>query len=95
MAVKYTTYGKLRNGSKIYIQGYLFKVTNLRRTKTPKGTVIRFKGVCTADERNDSIRGTMYNGGTYGAYDWVRATIQTSPSKRAKKKGGRRCRSLS
>jgi len=73
--VKFTTYGKLRNGDKIFIQGYLLKVTKLKRHKDSRGEIIRFNGVCTQDKRNDPIRHTAYNGGRYGAYEWVRATI--------------------
>jgi len=71
-------YGELKNGDKIFLQGYLFEVTNIRLADTynidnPK--VVRFEGRCTSDERNDSIRNTGYNGGTYGAYPWVKCTI--------------------
>lgn len=79
MTVKYVRYSELKDGDRIYLQGHLFKVMNVRLVDTfskenPK--VVRFKGVCTEDKFNDDIRHTAYDGGTYGAYPWVYATIE-------------------
>lgn len=70
--IQYVKYGDLKNGDVIYISGYTFKISNL----TNRNGTVRFKGTLTRDARNRSMRGTMYDGGTYGAYDWVRATIK-------------------
>ncbi len=84
MTVKYTTYGELKNGDKIYLQGYLFQIENITfnnpayfgGVKDNTKSVIRFTGKCTADKRNDDIRHTMYNGGVYGGADWLQATLE-------------------
>ena len=72
---KVITYGELKNGDKIYLQGKLFEVHNIRLVNGYNGKVIRFNGYCTPDNRNNDIRKSMYNGGTYGAYTWVTCTI--------------------
>lgn len=60
----------LSEGATVYVQGYEFTVKNLRIVDG----VARFTGVCTDNPRNDSIRKTSYNGGTYGGnsrvYSW-------------------------
>jgi len=68
--VRYKKYG-----DKICLQGYLFRVANIRKTSTPRGVSVRFEGVATADKRNDAIRKTHYDGGMYGAFGWMRATL--------------------
>lgn len=61
---------ELKNGDVVYVQGFLMTVKNVRLEKFDSSRtspdVIRFEGVCTDDKRNDSIRRTSYNGGTYG-----------------------------
>lgn len=59
-----------KEGQIVYIHGYEFIVRNLSVVDNPNtpggGKVCRFTGICTAHERNDSIRHTGYNGGHYG-----------------------------
>lgn len=76
--IQYVKYGDLKNGNVIYISGHTFRISSL----TNRNGTIRFKGALTRDSRNRSLKGTMYDGGTYGAYEWVRATIK-------KRKGGK------
>ena len=56
----------VRNGRLVYIQGYEFIVSNCRVHQVEGKPVLRFTGTCTPDKRNDDIRNTGYNGGTYG-----------------------------
>jgi hypothetical protein len=59
--------GDLKGGEKVYVQGFIFEVVKPRFFTTTEGLeVVRFKGICTNNEINDSIRKTLYNGGTYG-----------------------------
>lgn len=83
---KTITYGQLENGMKVWIQGYLFEVCNLRRV-TDKGfmhpkeepkEVVRFEGK-SVDPAAD-IHNTAYNGGTYGAVIDHPATIEIDDS---------------
>ena len=72
---KKTTYGELKNGDVVIVQGYRFTVANIR-VASPAGAVdgihdapnradvIRFTGMTT----DASIARTSYNGGTYGGY---------------------------
>lgn len=64
----------LRNNGLVYVQGYEFLISNLRICNVNGVPAARFTGTCTANPRNDSIRNTGYNGGTYGGsrmvYDW-------------------------
>lgn len=60
-------------GQIVFNQGYEFIVTEPRLHKLqpnqPKNGFTHqftYKGICTADKRNDSIRNTGYNGGVYG-----------------------------
>src|SRR5262245_25357850 len=73
-----TTYGDLKNGDHVWIQGYLFEVVNLRIVSArmdsiheygPGRPVVRFEGR-VIDPKSDIAR-TTYDGGTYGAYAWV------------------------
>ena len=55
------------NGLVVYIRGFEFRVSAVRVVKAhDESDVVRFTGTCTDDSRNDSIRHTAYNGGTYG-----------------------------
>lgn len=74
-AARATTYGALRDGDRVWIEGYLFTVCQLRiagRAGDVYGTlgarytadVIRFEGRCPA------LAHTGYDGGTYGGYAW-------------------------
>lgn len=65
---------KLNEGAIVYVQGFEMTVTNLRVIYHGDTPVARFNGVCTDSDRNKSIKGTAYDGGTYGgnhlAYDF-------------------------
>lgn len=50
----------------VYIQGYEFLVSNVREVIKQGEKCVEFTATCTENERNDSIRNTGYNGGTYG-----------------------------
>lgn len=84
MPSKVITHGDLRNGDLNWRQGYLFRVENLRRISAvdrPDLTedVIRFNGIVVgggADGHGDTLIGTGYDGGVYGAYASVPATIE-------------------
>ena len=77
MTTNPTTYGDLNDGDEILIQGYWFKVRNLRISSragertTLHGepnradVIIRFNGDCLSE---CNIRGTGYDGGVYGGY---------------------------
>ena len=57
----------IKDGAVVYVCGYEFIVSDVTIEEHPKlGTCVYFTGTCTADERNDSIRHTSYNGGRYG-----------------------------
>jgi len=56
----------------IYISGYTFRISGL----TNRNGTVRFKGTLTRGARNKALKGTAYDGGTYGAYEWVKATIK-------------------
>jgi hypothetical protein len=69
-------HAELRDGMIAHVQGYRFRVTDLRiaaRAGDPQGIhqepyradVIRYTGVCVDD---CDISATSYNGGRYGAY---------------------------
>lgn len=75
-----TTYGELKNGDWVLIQGFAFIVTNIRvasrkgektsmHGKPNRADVIRFEGFT----ENDQLKATSYNGGTYGGYADVTA----------------------
>lgn len=70
-----TTYGELKEGDRIWLQGHEFKVTDLTKTEEDGKTSIRFKGVCTSHASNDNIRNTMYNGGSYGAWSGITCAV--------------------
>jgi hypothetical protein len=57
-------------GQTVYVHGYAFLVVDawLAVPYPSEGgrRAAYFRGVCTADPRNDSIRFTSYNGGVYG-----------------------------
>lgn len=74
------TYGEIRNGDRVYVQGYRFIVENVhvaaragdRRLSWQEpltDDVIRFTGRCADD---CGISRTGYNGGTYGGYAFVK-----------------------
>lgn len=74
-------HGDLQNGDVVNVQGFHFRVTNLRIHADQNyntmghesyGTrLVRYTGVCTDAPVNDRIRGTGYDGGTYGALENV------------------------
>ena len=68
-----TTYGQLQNGDRVWIEGYLFEVCNLRIVSAymtisegygPGRPVVRFEGRVV--DPTASIARTGYDGGTYG-----------------------------
>lgn len=61
----------LINGSTVYVQGHEMIVSDLRIVEIQGQLRASFKGTCTNDKGNDSIRHTMYNGGTYGGNKFV------------------------
>jgi len=91
------TLGEIENGMKVWNQGHLFEVRNLRKidsktclngltyngqpssndnllTRPENHTIIRYEGHCVNAE--DDIKGTVYDGGVYGGFSWVPASIQ-------------------
>lgn len=80
----------LANGGTVWVEGYEFVVTNLRIVEAnfsrvsyglnipemqgPGVPVAEFTGVLTSNPCNNPIRGTMYDGATYGGnsrvYTW-------------------------
>lgn len=79
-----TTYGDLKNGDTVFVQGHRFIVRDVRisgRKGEPgpgkdvnADDVIRFNGDCA--DADDSIKGTGYDGGVYGAYAFVPCTVE-------------------
>jgi hypothetical protein len=91
---KKTTYGELKNGDVVIVQGYRFTVANIHvagrkgeqwtmHGEPNRADVIRFTGMTT----DKSLAGTPYNGGTYGAYAdvpcWVVVEDAPAPLKLA------------
>jgi len=90
MATKRITLGELENGMLIWNQGHLFTARNVQKTPTTRSglptatdtiaarpenhTTVRYEGVCASS--NDDIKGTVYDGGVYGGFSWVPATIE-------------------
>lgn len=69
------TYGELRNGDEVYIQGYRFRVDGIRvasragekttmHAEPNRADVIRFTGIAL----DPTLKGSGYDGGTYGRY---------------------------
>ena len=54
------------DGQVVMIQGYEFTATEVRIIQDHGQEVLRFKGTCTDNPCNDTIRHTGFNGGTYG-----------------------------
>lgn len=72
-----STYGALKNDDVIFIQGYRFRVTNIRAIPgvyIDSYDVIRFDGV----EIDGKLTGTGYAKAVYGANADVPCTIETS-----------------
>jgi hypothetical protein len=65
---------RVTEGAIVMVQGFEFVATNVQWSDetdqhdgTPTGRRrVLFTGTCTDNPRNDSIRATAYNGGTYG-----------------------------
>ena len=54
-------------GQVVYVNGYSFIVADIWTDKLRDGRgVFRFRGYCTLEPHNDSIRHLGYNGGAYG-----------------------------
>lgn len=63
---------EIQNGDLNWRAGSLFRVTNVRTVNN----VVRFEGVIVENEgETDSLKGTGFDGGTYGARLDVPATI--------------------
>jgi hypothetical protein len=64
----------LTEGAIVYMCGYEFTAHDIEWTDETDGRTgektgrrfVRFTGRCTADKRNDGIRGGGYDGGRYG-----------------------------
>jgi hypothetical protein len=81
------TYGELQNGDQIYLCGYLFTAENVRNIGPVEDSpgiieqygldVIRFTGrVVDGHPANEKIKGTGYDGGTYGGRCKVAITVR-------------------
>lgn len=60
---------RLTEGQTVWNAGHQFIATGVTFAQDPEHDgfeVMRYTGVCTAHDCNDSIRHTCYNGGTYG-----------------------------
>ncbi len=58
---------RLTEGQIVCNQGFEFVATDVRYFDEGDGYEhMRYTGVCTDDPRNDSLRHTGYNGGSYG-----------------------------
>lgn len=79
------TYGELRNGDRIWVQGVLFEVQNVRvssrqgervtmHSEPNRVDLIRFEGAII-DDQGQRLKGTSYDGGTYGGYADRLATV--------------------
>ena len=53
-------------GQTVFICGYSFIVADVWSGESDGKQLYRYRGYCTADPRNDSIRHTAYNGAVYG-----------------------------
>lgn len=53
-------------GQTVFNCGYSFIVADIWTGVIDGKPVYRYKGYCTPDPSNDSIRHTCYNGGSYG-----------------------------
>lgn len=83
MATKRITYAELENEMLIWLQGVLFRATEVTKAPTvpmmhetlkPENhTTVRFTGIVVNDE---SLKRTAYDGGRYGGYSWVPITIE-------------------
>lgn len=84
-----TTYGQLKNGDVVIIQGYKFIVDKIRvsskmgdnasmHSEPNRADVIRFVGIAL----DSKLRQTGYNGGVYGAYADVPVTVVTPEPQR-------------
>jgi hypothetical protein len=67
-------FSELQVGDLIFNHGHIFRIAEVRQ---PYPGVIRYKGICTPSKRNDSIRHTGYNGGTYGGNAESLVTLAT------------------
>jgi hypothetical protein len=73
---KYIYASEIKEGMKIYVQGYLMEVKEVMKvTYQEGGTGTYFKGYCVNKE--DDIYNTGYNGGNYGSIDSHKWTIET------------------
>jgi hypothetical protein len=90
MATKQITYGELENGMLVRLQGHLMEVRNIRKMPSEASamydtiyylpenhTTVRFEGHCANPA--DDVKGTSYDGGVYGGFSWVMATVEDTP----------------
>ena len=86
---KQITYSELKDGMRVFLCGYLFKVSEVRTEETYCNgsgfqkdpiSVVNFIGTCTADKRNNSIRHSIYNNSTYGGRADAQCWINISRS---------------
>lgn len=75
------TYADIRNGDRVWVDGYRFTVSNVRTEPGQfGGQVVRFEG--RADAGAD-IAGTGYDGGTYGGLDGRPVVIERDACEQA------------
>lgn len=65
--LKIKNQNKYKEGDIIFVQGFSFKASNIKFKciNSFGDDVFNFTGTCTDDKRNDPIKNTGYNGGTY------------------------------
>lgn len=65
---------KVVEGGIVNVQGYEMIARNVHLENLESGLRVAFKGECTDSPRNDDIRHTPFNGGSYAGnslvYDW-------------------------
>lgn len=77
------TYGELKDGDIVTIQGYRFRIDGIRvasragekttmHSEPNRADVIRFTGIAL----DSTLKGTGYDGGTYGGYADVACYVE-------------------
>lgn len=72
-------------GAIVNVSGHEMRASNVREVIKDGCPCVEFTGTCTVSPRNDDIRGTGYDGGTYGGnhlvYTWgeMEYTLEVYP----------------